>query len=128
MGDQSLIACVDEVVEDFHLRAFRNSHELREFSVSVTSESFRDVSWSRSHGIAQLFGELELTTKSRREQEQINAELELVCQAPGVDLSEIGESGHTTTGATALPKVMALFHAEMSLHSSVSSQDLRREP
>ena len=41
--NQVLITSIDQVVQDFCLRPFCNSHEARELLVAVTPETFGDI-------------------------------------------------------------------------------------
>ncbi len=55
--EESLLARIDEVVENLSFGAFCDANELSEFLVFESGETFRDVARRRTRGVAQLFTE-----------------------------------------------------------------------
>ena len=85
---------VDQMFQDHGFRVLRNPYELREFPVRDPGMSFRDVSRPRACGVADLLAELEVAPEFRAAKEQLDAEVHLMGELPGVEFPEVLGGGH----------------------------------
>lgn len=75
---------------------------------TIVNESFGDVPRTRTHGVAQLSGALVVPLEVRRQQEQVDSQVEQMRESPGADFGEVVEGKHD--GAPVQPVCRAASH------------------
>jgi hypothetical protein len=83
------------MIQNLAERPSRDSKKLRELLVPETAHvPLGNVARGRTHGVAQLIGELELPLECRPGQQLVDVQLQLMGELPSNDLFKLLESGH----------------------------------
>jgi hypothetical protein len=85
---------VNEMLQHIGLRASGQAHELRELPMFGARMSILDVPRRRSRRVAQLLAGFEVTPEFRAGDEQLDAQVQLMRQPPGGDVSIVSERSH----------------------------------
>jgi len=93
-----LIVRVGEMPKHFGLRSLRDPKTFGE-GVSIARKSFGNVARRGSHHVAQPIGVLVVTPEFRRQEKQINSQIQLVRELPGGNFSHISESSHAVASS-----------------------------
>jgi hypothetical protein len=96
--DQALIVGVGEMTEHLGLRTFRAPKALGE-GVSIAREPFGDVARCGSHDLAQPIGVLVVAPEFRRQEKQIDSQVQLVRELPGGDFGHVREGIHAAASS-----------------------------
>src|SRR6185503_21138492 len=67
--------------------------------VSIAFKSFGNVARRGSHHVAQPIGMLVVAPEFRRQQKQIDSQIQLVRELPGGDFSDVPESSHAAASS-----------------------------
>jgi hypothetical protein len=94
---------LDQVTQHGGLRSPREPHALREFPALEPLVAFLDVTRRGARRVAQLRAGFEVTPEIRTGQKQLNAQIHLMRELPGGELSEVSECGHATEAAIDWP-------------------------
>jgi hypothetical protein len=97
-GNQSLAVRIDEMVHDLELRSFGPAQAFSKHR-PVAIESVRDLPRARSDRATQSIRVLVVAAEIRREQEQIDAQIQLVRQLPGGGFGDITGGRHTVASS-----------------------------
>ena len=100
------MVCVGEMTEHFGLRSLREPKTFGE-RVWIALKSLGDVARRGSHGIAQSIGVLVVTPEFRRQQEQIDSQIQLVRELPGGDFSDVLDSSHAAASSNRVARVIS---------------------
>lgn len=84
----------------------------------IVLKPFGNIPRTRTHGFAQLIRASIMPLEVRRQQEQVDAQIEQMRELPGSDIAEIGGSRHAGTwcnrSAAAIREESRVFHAMCS--------------
>lgn len=94
MRDQVLIMGRYQMIQHRGLRLLGRADASREVPVTTLREPFRNRTGTGSHRITELKGGCVIPPEVRRQQKQIDPQIELMRQAPGGDVANVVEAGH----------------------------------